>query len=209
MTPELPVVDSISRHESRWRDGSVAGVLLAAGTSSRFGDRNKLLATVEGQPVVRRAGRALADAGLDPLVAVVGYDAARIRESLDDLGFTAVRNPHYGDGQATSVRIGAKAIGDATAAVFGLGDMPWIDPGTVETLVAAYRAGQGTALAPAYEGERGNPVLFDAQYFESLTDLSGDTGGRRILLENDDAALVAVDDPGIRRDVDTPTDLRG
>ena len=82
-----------------------------------------------------------------------------------------------------------------------------VDPETVETLVAAHAAGAGDALAAAYEGTRGNPVLFDARFFKRLTAVDGDVGGREILLTDDASALVAVDDPGVRRDVDRPTDL--
>jgi molybdenum cofactor cytidylyltransferase len=85
--------------------------------------------------------------------------------------------------------------------------MPDVAPATVETLVAAYAAGVGAALAAAFEGERGNPVLFDRRFFDALTDVTGDVGGRQLLLESDESALVAVADSGVRRDVDIPEDL--
>lgn len=195
----------------------VAGVLLAAGTSSRFGDANKLLATVEGEPIVRRAARTLVDAGLDPVVVVVGHEADRVRDAVDDLPVEIVDNEGYEAGQSTSVRAGIDAIrrggsrgrGDARvdAAIIALGDMPFVDPESVETLVAAHAAGAGDALAAAHEGDRGNPVLFDRRFFGRLADVDGDVGGREILLADDASALVAVDDPGVRRDVDRPTDL--
>ncbi|WP_144797241.1 nucleotidyltransferase family protein [Halorubrum depositum] len=195
----------------------VAGVLLAAGTSSRFGDANKLLATVDGEPVVRHAAQTLVAAGLDPVVVVVGHEADRVRAAVDDLSVDIVVNDAYEAGQSTSVRAGIDAIrsgksggrGDARvdAAIIALGDMPFVDPETVETLVAAYAAGAGDALAAAHGGDRGNPVLFDRRFFDRLADVDGDVGGREILLGGDASALVAVDDPGVRRDVDRPTDL--
>ena len=192
----------------------VTGVLLAAGTSSRYGGSNKLLEPLDGEPMVRRAARALLEAGLDPVVVVLGHEAGRVREALaglDDefdhaVGF--VENPDYADGQATSVRAGVEALPEEVdAAVFALGDMPWVRPATVERLVEAHRAGVGTALAAAVEGERGNPVIWDATHFEVLAEQSGDTGGRDLLLSTDGAALVETDDPGVRRDVDRPDDL--
>ena len=192
----------------------VAGVLLAAGTSSRFGEANKLLATHDGDPLVRHAARTLLDAGVDPVVVVVGHEADRVVDALDGLDVTFVRNPDYRQGQATSLRAGIDAVrdrGDAhdapDAAVVALGDMPFVDPETVGTLVVAYAAGVGDALAAAYEGTRGNPVLFDRRFFGDLTDVSGDVGGRAILLESDDSARVAVSDSGVRRDVDERSDL--
>ncbi|PSQ29418.1 nucleotidyltransferase family protein [Halobacteriales archaeon QS_9_67_15] len=192
----------------------VAGVLLAAGTSSRFGEANKLLATRDGDPLVRHAARTLLDAGVDPVVVVVGHEADRVVDALDGLDVTFVRNPDYRQGQTTSVRAGIDAVrdrGDAhdapDAAVVALGDMPFVDPETIGTLVVAYAAGVGDALAAAYEGTRGNPVLFDRRFFGDLTDVSGDVGGRAILLESDDSARVAVSDSGVRRDVDERSDL--
>jgi len=192
----------------------VAGVLLAAGTSSRFGEANKLLATHDGDPLVRHAARTLLDAGVDPVVVVVGHEADRVVDALDGLDVTFVRNPDYRQGQTTSVRAGIDAVrdrGDAhdapDAAVVALGDMPFVDPETIGTLVVAYAAGVGDALAAAYEGTRGNPVLFDRRFFGDLTDVSGDVGGRAILLESDDSARVAVSDSGVRRDVDERSDL--
>ncbi|WP_142859083.1 nucleotidyltransferase family protein [Salinigranum halophilum] len=186
----------------------VAGVLLAAGTSSRFGDANKLLATYEGTPLVRHAAETLVEAGLAPLVAVVGYQRDRVTAALSGLPFTVVENPQYDEGQATSVRRGVEALDpDVDAVVFALGDMPAVAPESVRALVDVYRTESWTALAAAYEGERGNPVFFDRQHFDALAGVSGDRGGRRILTAGTGSALVETGDAGVRRDVDTRADL--
>ncbi|MFB6354729.1 MAG: nucleotidyltransferase family protein [Halobacteriales archaeon] len=207
---ELPVVDPDELGPPT-REGPVVGVLLAAGASERFGEPNKLLADVEGEPMVRRAARSLTEGDVDDVVAVVGYEADRVRAALDGLALEVVENPDHAEGQATSVRVGVRAARRAGAAAvcFALGDMPWVDPGTVDALVAAYRAGAGDALAAAVDGVRGNPTLFDARHFDALAAVSGDVGGRGILLADDDAALVETGDPGVRRDVDAPDDLTG
>lgn len=210
---------------------TVSGVLLAAGTSSRFGDANKLLATVAGEPLVRRAVAPLLAAPLDEVVVVVGHESEAVRAALGDLPVRAVENPEYDDGQATSVQRGVEAVrppdvsettdatgvvdsaadaarvADPDAVLFALGDMPDVSPDTVEALVAAFAASVGDPLAAACEGGRGNPVLFGRQFFDQLTDLAGDTGGREILREAADATLVETGDPGVRRDVDRPADL--
>lgn len=195
-------------------DRRVAGVVLAAGTSSRYGGANKLVQAVDGEPMVRRAARTLLAAGLDPVVVVLGHEADRVREALSglddasDAGLDFVHNPDYADGQATSVAAGVAALpGGVDAAVFGLGDMPWVEPASVWRLVAAYRAGVGTALAAACDGQRGNPVLWDEGHFDALANQSGDVGGRDLLLSTEDAALVETGDPGVLRDVDRPADL--
>lgn len=208
----LPVVEPPFERADEAPDGAsrVAGVLLAAGTSSRYGERNKLLEPVDGEPMVRRAARTLLEAGLDPVVIVLGHEVGRIEEVLSALGdgLDVVRNPDYADGQATSVARGVEALpADVDAAIFSLGDMPWVSADTVGLLLDAYRAGAGTALAAAVEGERGNPVLWDARHFAALADQSGDVGGRDLLLSTEGAALVETGDPGVRRDVDRPGDL--
>lgn len=188
----------------------VAGVLLAAGTSSRYGESNKLLEPVDGEPMVRRAARTLLNAGLSPVIVVVGFDAARVREAIDGLDVSVVLNPDYQAGQATSVRVGVRTLpDDVDAAVFALGDMPWVKPRTVSLLVDAYGAGVGTALAAAVDGRRGNPVLWDAGHFDALAAQSGDVGGRDLLLSADGAVLVETGDGAVRRDVDRPDDLSG
>jgi molybdenum cofactor cytidylyltransferase len=186
---------------------AVAGVLLAAGRSERFGAANKLLADLDGEPLVRHAAVTLTAAPLDRVVAVVGHEADRVRTALSDLPLSVVDNPDHAEGQSTSVRAGVQAVRGADALVFALGDMPRVDPETVALLVDAYRAGLGDPLAAAHEGRRGNPVLFGARHFEALADVAGDTGGRRLLTTHEDAALVGTGDPGVRQDVDTPAAL--
>lgn len=189
----------------------VCGALLAGGTSSRFGDRNKLLADVDGEPMVRRAAETLLAAELDGVVAVVGYEADRVRAALDGLDVAVRVNDAYGAGQSTSVRTALDAARecDADAILVALGDMPFVSTEAVTALRATYETGSYTALAAACDGERGNPVLFGSTHFDALASVTGDEGGRQILLEADDAALVETVDPGVRRDVDEPADWPG
>lgn len=190
-------------------DATVGGVLLAAGTSTRFGSGNKLLATVAGESVVRRAATTLCESALDDVVVVVGFEADRIRAELDDLDVAIVHNDAYAAGQHTSVHRGVTAARDRDwdATVFGLGDMPAVDPTSVDLLLRAYAAGVGRVLPAAFEGKRGNPVLFDASTYEDLLTVADDTGGRRVIRAADDVALVETGDPGIVRDVDVDADL--
>lgn len=204
---DLPVVMS-EEFDAPPDRGRVVGVLLAAGTSSRFGDANKLLATVGDEPLVRQAARTLLVSDIDRTTVVVGYEADRVRAALDGLDVDIIENEDYHRGQAASVRTGIQTFcDDVNAAIFALGDMPAVAPRTVDHLIDAYYAGVSDALAAACDGKRGNPALFDACYFDRLADISGDTGGRQILLESDNAALVETGDKGVVLDVDTPEAL--
>ncbi len=188
---------------------TVGAVLLAAGESTRFEGGNKLLARIDGMPVVRRAAETLLATSLAGPVAVLGHGADAVAGALEGLGVATRRNEAYAAGQHTSVAAGVAAARerDWDAVVFALGDMPAVDPGTVERIVAAYRAGRGNAIAPTYEGKRGNPALFDGRHYDALASVTGDRGGRAIL--EAEGTLLAVDDPGVLRDVDRRADLEG
>jgi len=204
MTESLPVRSPPFRPKG---EATVAGIVLAAGTSSRYGTANKLLERIDGDRIVVRALRPYLAADLDPLVVVVGHERERVRDALPS-GVTVVHNPDYADGQASSVRTGVDAVAEsADAAVIGLGDMPFVRTETVRLLSRAFRVKAGDPLAAAVDGERGNPVCFGERWFPDLCDLDGDIGGRRLLLEAPDAALVETGDPGVRRDVDRSEDL--
>lgn len=188
---------------------TVAGVLLAAGQSTRFGEANKLLARVDGEPLVRRTGRTLDAARVSSVSVVLGHDGSAVRDALSVLDVQFVENDEYEQGLSTSVRAGVDVAIEmaADAAVFLPGDMPFVDVSTVDVLIDAHRAGLSDAVAAAHHGQRGNPVLFDSRHFDALRSVAGDTGGRRVLLDSERGALVEVDDPGVTRDIDTRTDL--
>jgi len=209
---DLPIVDpsAVTEHTNSPSDlPPVAGVVLAAGMSSRFGESNKLLAMIDGEPLVRHALRSFLDSGLTPVFVVVGHESQAVREAVGGTGATVIDAPEYEQGQSVSVGAGTAAAAEtnAVAAVFLPGDMPFVDPATIRTLISVYDAGVGDALAPAFDGRRGNPVLFDRRHFDKLRRIEGDVGGRRVLLESDEAALVAVEDNGIQIDVDTQAQL--
>ncbi|MFC4405557.1 nucleotidyltransferase family protein [Haloarchaeobius iranensis] len=187
---------------------SVVGVLLAAGTASRFGDGQKLLAELDGEPLVHHAARTLLDANVDGIVAVLGDRRERVAAALPE-GVETVHNPDYAEGQATTVARGVRAAADrgADAAVIALGDMPCVDAGTVAALVDAFRGTGSDIVVPTAEGRRGNPVLFGAAHFDTLQSVSGDRGGRA-LFDSYPVERVAVADPGIHLDVDTEDDMQ-
>jgi molybdenum cofactor cytidylyltransferase len=208
-TGELPVIDPATITDENRRPGPVIGVVLAAGTSTRYGQSNKLLATVDGDPIVRRAVCTLEASAVDSVLVVCGHEADGVRGALTESGAEMIDNPDYERGQSTSVAAGLEAAAErgASAVVIALGDMPNVAVRSVNTLASAYRADAGDALAAAYEGTRGNPVCFARRHFDALADVSGDMGGRTILLADDRSALIETDDPGVLYDVDEPADL--
>lgn len=203
----LPVVEPPAAEPER--TATVAGVLLAAGESDRFGGENKLLVEIDGVPLVRRAAESLLASRVASVTVVVGHEGDRVRDAVSELAVDVASNPRYAEGQATSVSVGVESVPETDAIVFALGDMPNVAPDSVNALIDAYRAGAGDALAAAYRGTRGNPVLFGAVHAPELAEVDGDVGGREILLRGDASALVETGDPGVLEDVDVPPDVEG
>jgi len=205
MTDPPPVVEP--PFETRKTDPSITGIVLAAGISSRFGSRNKLLTQIDGTPLVRQAVATVRKVIPEVLV-VVGHEATAVRDTLTGLDVTCVENPEYATGHASSVQQGIDNVPpSADGALFHLGDMPSVQPSTIGHLVDAYGAEVGDPVVAAADDRRGNPVLFGRQYFTRLRAVTGDTGGRQVIRSSDDAVLVETSDPGVHRDIDRPADL--
>ena len=195
-----------------------AALVLAGGASRRAGAANKLLACDRsGQAMIAASvGVALRSmAGL--VIVVLGHDRDGIATRLDAAGLAEagrlqlVHAHDHAEGLAASLRCGiAQAMrAGADAALVCLGDMPLVRPSTLDRLMHRADADpEALACVPALRGEAGNPVLWRRTLFEALLSLSGDRGARG-LLERHAACvrMVAVDDPGILEDFDTPERL--
>jgi len=187
----------------------IAGVVLAAGLSKRAGPENKLLADVDGRPMITRVVKAVKDSGLDPVIVVTGHQAAEVRQAFDGLGAKAIDNPDYEQGMGASIGCGIAALpDDLDGAVICLGDMPEVKPETIQRLVTAFDPGTGLKIClPVKDGRRGNPVLFGTDFFLKLRQLGGDHGGKEIVAAHpENVCEVEVDDDGVLIDYDGPTE---
>jgi len=181
-----------------------AGIILAAGESTRFGSPKQLL-DWKGKPFVRQAAETALKSGLDPVVVVTGFHTADVESALSGLPVTVVHNPEYQQGQGTSIRAGVASLSDKVgAAVFLLADQPQIPVEVIRALVESHGRNMQAILAPlVLEERRANPVLFDRDTFHDLLQLKGDVGGRAIfdkhrveyLPWHDDILLLDVDNP--------------
>lgn len=177
------------------RNGQVAGVVLAAGSSSRMGG-NKLLLELDGESVVRRAVRAALAAGLDAVLVVLGHDADRVSLELADLPCRDVRNADHVLGPGTSIRAGvAAAPSEAEAIVFTLADMPFVTASTIRAVVETYRAGAARVVVCRYGATEAPPTLFDRSLFPELAAIEADRGARQIARRHEGEAA-RVEWPG-------------
>ena len=149
----------------------VAGIVLAAGVSSRMG-RNKMLLEIDGEPLLHRAARVAAGARLSPIIVVLGHEADRARTLLAGLPCVPVVNEHYLDGIQSSVRAGIEALPDtAAAAVVVLADMPLVTSDMITRVVGRYRDSTAPLVLSSYEGINAPPTLYDRALFRELTAL--------------------------------------
>ncbi|NOY12581.1 MAG: molybdenum cofactor cytidylyltransferase [Deltaproteobacteria bacterium] len=187
----------------------VAGIILAAGRSSRMG-RPKQLLSLRGQTVIECVIDSALASSLDKLVVVLGHRAEEIRGLLTGRDVTVVRNTDYQRGQSSSLRVGLRAVREEVDAVlFLLGDQPLIIPETIDSILTAYINRPAPIVIPRFDGRRGNPVLFDRQTFARIDALSGDTGGRVLFQEYaGDIVEVPLHDPAVHFDIDTEQDYQ-
>jgi len=190
---------------------NIRGVLLAAGYSTRFGS-NKLLHPLPaalpdaGVPIALAAARHIVEA-LPDAVAVIRPRAQKLGKMLRDAGCNTVVCKNAAEGMGVSLAEGVRAAADAHGWVVALADMPYLLPDTIRTIARALSEGAVIA-APAYRGERGHPVGFARRFLDDLSALRGDAGAREILSQHPDwITLYDVDDPGVLRDIDKPSDL--
>lgn len=189
----------------------IAAVILAAGRSTRMGGPNKLLEQIGGRPLVRIAVEEALASRARPVIVVTGHQRDKVEAALEGLNVRRVHNPNFAEGLSTSVKAGLAAVpADADGAIVCLGDMPQVDAGLIDKLVAAFDPERGAlVVVPVIEGKRGNPVVWSRRFFPELMALDGDVGARHLIGRYPEAvAEVPLTDTAALIDVDTPEALK-
>lgn len=185
-------------------------VVLAAGASKRLGTPKQLLSW-HGEPLVRRAARAATEAGLWPVVVVLGARADEVRAALAGLPVATVANPGFASGIGGSIKVGLHRLRvcspEVKGVIFVACDQPLVQPAHLAALAAAAQAGGKPIAASAYGGALGIPAFFDASVFPELLKLHGDAGARGVIAR-EAARVASVPLPGGELDVDTPEDWK-
>ncbi len=200
---------------------NTAAIILAAGSSSRMGGgRHKLLLPLGTRPVLAHVLDATLASQARPIIVVLGHQADQVRTQIADYTATQsimiVENPGYLEGMSTSLRTGLQTLASlgykkklrestqVDSALVILGDQPLITPKIIDALIEARKHTGKRIIAPIYDGKRGNPILFAADLFPELLEVTGDEGGRSIIERHrTDVATVELDCAALTYDVDT------
>ncbi|WP_256584443.1 NTP transferase domain-containing protein [Pseudomonas sp. SWI6] len=185
-----------------------AALVLAAGWATRFGSDKRVAALPSGQTLLAETLRQALE-HFDEVLVVVrpGDEPQRLGIGPDA---KLVYAAHAENGLSASLAAGIQALqaSRAQAVAIMLGDMPWVTAHTLRRLRA--EASETHIVMPFHQDERGHPVLFGRAFWPALECVQGDQGGRQVILDNRHAwRRVDVEDSGVLRDVDTPTDLLG
>ncbi|MHB8692842.1 MAG: nucleotidyltransferase family protein [Solirubrobacteraceae bacterium] len=179
----------------------IAGLVLAAGAGTRFGPEPKLLAELDGRPLIEHAiaAQCAVDA-LERVIVVLGSRAEEIRGAVRFGRAETVLCEEWAQGQSASLRCGAEALRDASKVIVTLGDTPRIVPAVIARFVAAPPRARAT-----YHGKPGHPVVLGPDELRALDGLRGDAGARELLAGGE---LIECSDLASGVDIDTPEDLQ-
>ncbi len=185
----------------------VAGIILAAGESSRM-HRIKQLLPFRGKPLLAHVLENAARSSLSEVIVVLGSYVGKIRRAVDFASFPNVRvifNRNWHKGQSASLQAGLAAVSaDCEGAVCLLGDQPLVDAGIIDTLIQEFDRTKAPLVIPTCGGRRGNPVVIHRALFPRLRSLAGDLGARALFAEyTAQIAVIEVAHHGIHFDIDT------
>ena len=187
----------------------ISATVMAAGQSTRMDNTNKLLLTIDGNPMVKRVCESVLATGFDPVVVVTGFEKDKVEAALNKLELQFTHNSHWADGMATSIFSGLVALPDNTDGnLIALGDMPFVSVETLEKLKNSFISHEGKHIIyPKHDGRQGNPVLFPQKYFDEIMFSTGDRGCKRVLSKYPDHAVpVPIDSNEVILDCDTNED---
>jgi len=190
---------------------NILGVILGAGKSSRMGSENKLLADINGKPMILRVLEAANESKINKTIIVTGYQRELIQTATGAVDIQCVHNPNFSEGLSSSIKSVKRLLNpDVDGVIICLGDMPGITSDHINALINTFEGDMNRHIfIPIFNGKRGNPVLWGQKYFSLLCNLTGDKGARELFeSHSDDILEVEINDDAIHTDLDTPTALK-
>ena len=190
---------------------TIGTIILAAGSSSRLGQPKQLLVH-EGKTLVRRIADVALALRKGPVTVVLGANRHAVANELEGLPVTLIDNPRYGEGMASSLKMGLAGLfvtqPKLDAVLVLLTDQPYVSLGLLLNLVETFQEGEKGIVACRYgvDGPLGVPAIFSTKYVEELLSLTGDKGARWILVKHRADCAEVPFEAGLI-DLDSPQDL--
>ena len=186
----------------------ISAILLAAGQSKRMDGENKLIKEIQGAPLIKYSVKNILASSVDELIIVLGYQKEIIEKLIDKNNkIKFVFNKDFENGMASSIKTGLDNLSEKTEAFFiCLGDMPMINHDIYNQLIKS--KDNKEIIVPTYKGQQGNPVLFDKSMKETVMNITGDVGAKKILELNKDKILnLEINDQNITKGFNTQDDF--
>jgi len=188
----------------------VSAILLAAGESRRMGEINKLELQVDGVSLLRRTAETLLASNLKEIVVVLGHEAEKTRAILEGLPLNFVENEAYREGQMTSVYKGLLSLSKVCDGVMiCLSDQPLLQADDINVLIEAFgqidHGSHGSILVPTYQGQRGNPIIFDYEHRQGILNGERNLGCKKLIEKNpEQVSSFEMANDHVVIDLDTP-----
>ena len=192
----------------------IIALVLAAGTSSRAGDINKLLINLQGAPMISKIVDEINQTSANRIVVVTGHDSDAIKSSLFNFDIIFAHNPNYMDGISSSLKKGFEIIhgleSNCDGVMICLGDMPLVSHEQLQKIINCFSSlNNNTICIPTFGGKRGNPVLIGKNFFTLIDKIDGDIGMRSIINNyNNSIFEIKMDNKSILMDIDTPEEIK-
>jgi len=186
----------------------ISAILLAAGQSKRMNGENKLAKEIQGIPLLKLSVKNILASSINELVIVLGYQKEIIEKLIDKHKKIKIFfNKDFESGMASSIKTGLNHLSNNTEAFFiCLGDMPMVNSDIYNQLIKSRN--QKNIIVPTYNGQQGNPVLFDKSMKETVMNITGDVGAKKILELNKDKILnLEINDQNISKGFNTQSDF--
>lgn len=185
----------------------VSAILLAAGESRRMGEVNKLELQIDGVSLLRRTAETLLASNLKEIVVVLGHEADKVRSILEGLPLNFVENEAYREGQMTSVYKGLLSLSKVCDGVMiCLSDQPLLQADDINVLIEAFgQRSHGSILVPTFEGQRGNPIIFDYAHRQGILKGERNLGCKKLIEKNpEQVSSFEMNNDHVVIDLDTP-----
>jgi len=188
----------------------VGAIVLAAGSSQRAGNLNKLLHMYNEKPMICSVVESVLASDVTSSLVVTGYQSEQVTTAIGGYPIPVIHCPRHSDGMAHTIATGLSQLQKYDAVIVCLGDMPHVSADVINQIISAFDQLVDKIVVPVYNSKRGNPVLVGRTFFDSLLQHHGDTGARFLMKEYPEKVFeVELDTMSVIKDYDTADALKG